>query len=56
MCGVLKVQNRKTVQIKCIEKDGEHGMTVTGALPQCGKIKAKKLCDRIKEPNIRAVL
>ena len=43
-------------QIKSIEKDSEHGMTVTGALPPCGKIKAKYLCDRIKEPNIQAVI
>ena len=50
-CGVLKVQYRKAAQNKRIEKDGEHSMTVTGALPPCGKIKYKYTCYRIKGPH-----
>ena len=40
---------------KAREKDNRHtkacGMTVTGALPPCGKIKYKLLCCRIKGPH-----
>jgi hypothetical protein len=50
-CGVLKVQYRKAAQNKRIEKDSERSMTVTGALPLCGKIKYKYTCSRIKGPH-----
>ena len=43
-----KSKTTKWRKIKSIEKDGEHSMTVTGALPPCGKIKAKTTCCRIK--------
>ena len=36
-----KSKTTKCRKIKTIGKDGEHSMTVTGALPPCGKIKAK---------------
>ena len=38
-CGVLKVQYRKVPQNEKYKKNGEHNVTIIGALPLCGKMK-----------------